>query len=306
MAEPADTPLTAISTSVSATTIPCSRRTAALRRHLRRCTRMIHNQPQCAGHSIASRDVISHEERSIAEGNGMSISAFLAGLLLLAGVLSPRVEAQGRPPAPGCPTVAARSGVTAGALAAADNRFGFRLFSTLLSRAGDANTFISPLSAASALQMTYDGAHGSTGAAMANVLGLQGMKGAAVRQQASALLSTLAGSDPHVQLDIANALWARLGEHFRQDFMQRVRAAYGARVTALDFNASSAPATINAWVQCATHNTITSIVDHIPPDMVLYLMNAVYFHGAWTVPFNPQQTRSEPFTLGSGSQKTVS
>jgi Serpin (serine protease inhibitor) len=53
------------------------------------------------------------------------------------------------------------------ALVAADNAFGLSLLSTLLPGSGGANIAISPLSAAMALQVLYNGAQGSTQQGMA-------------------------------------------------------------------------------------------------------------------------------------------
>ena len=37
----------------------------------------------------------------------------------------------------------------------------------------------------------------------------------------------------------------------------------------------------------------------------MYLINAIYFKGSWTVRFDPSETRPEPFHLDDGSTRTV-
>jgi hypothetical protein len=52
--------------------------------------------------------------------------------------------------------------IAEGKLIEADNRFAFKLFREINRQAGDSNVFISPLSVAMALGMTYNGAAGTT------------------------------------------------------------------------------------------------------------------------------------------------
>jgi serpin B len=74
---------------------------------------------------------------------------------------------------------------------------------------------------------------------------------------------------------------------------------------ALDFGDPRAPGTINAWVKQQTHGLIPSIVKTIDPATVLYLINALYFKGAWTAPFDTSATHPGPFTTGSGARKSM-
>ena len=57
----------------------------------------------------------------------------------------------------------------------ANNKFGFKLFSEIQKSQSNENVFISPISIAIALSMTYNGAAGETQEAMAKTLNFQGM-----------------------------------------------------------------------------------------------------------------------------------
>jgi serine protease inhibitor len=233
-------------------------------------------------------------------------AAFAAAMLATGGLTS--VTAQARPQqvmdVPACtPSLPQASGPISG-LSGATRGFGFRLFTTL-SAGTNANVFISPTSVELALAMAYDGARGSTQTAMARTLRLKGMKPDVLRQQAAALISTLASADPKARLEIANSLWARAGFPLKQQFVQEVARAFAAKASTLNFASPDAPAAINGWVNCATHGTIPSIIDRIPADVVLYLINAVYFDGQWTNPFDPANTHPHIFTTGSGQQEQV-
>ena len=231
---------------------------------------------------------------------------FLAVGVMLAASLSvaPRSLAQ-QAAAPACEASIPQASGNLGALASAGNRFGFSLFGRLSGGEASGNVFISPMSVALALDMAYNGARGSTRQAMARALDLQGMSQPAVRRNAAALLRALQSADPQAGLTVANSLWARSGVPFKRQFLQDARDYYGARVSTLDFRSPSAPATINSWVQCATQGKIPSIVDRIPPSMVMYLINAVYFRGKWTHPFLSARTHPQPFTTGNGQTKSV-
>jgi serpin B len=193
-----------------------------------------------------------------------------------------------------------------GKLVADGNAFAFRLYAAIARNDNSSNVFLSPASVELALDMAYDGAAGSTAQGMAEALGLGGMNAASVRQQASALLAALqANADPKAQLTIANSLWARTGTRLRAAFTDDAARDFAAHVTHLDFSSPAALAAINGWVSCATRGTIPTILRSIPPDVMLYLLNAVYFSGKWSAPFKTQDTHPRPFTTGTGQQVQV-
>ncbi len=44
----------------------------------------------------------------------------------------------------------------------------------------------------------------------------------------------------------------------------------------------------------------------IAPDVIMYLINAIYFKGDWSEEFDPKDTREETFTTYEGKEQTVS
>jgi len=186
----------------------------------------------------------------------------------------------------------------------ANTRFGFKLFSEILKQDQSKNVFVSPSSVAIALDMVYNGASGETQAAMAKALNLNGMSLDELNRANTELKTLLENSDPKVQLAIANSLWARQGIPFQPDFLQRNRQFYGAEVTNLNFSDPGAPAAINNWIKEKTRGKIAEIVQTLDPDDVLFLINAIYFKGAWSRPFDKQLTVDRPFYRLDGSQKS--
>ncbi|MDW7672676.1 MAG: serpin family protein, partial [Bacillota bacterium] len=111
-----------------------------------------------------------------------------------------------------------------------------------------------------------------------------------------ARLYLLQEADPEVTLNIANSLWVREGEELDPAFVERNQSHYDAMVQALNFDDPEAAATINAWVKDRTGGLIEDIVEPpIDAQTILFLVNAIYFQGDWTVPFNPDNTVKDVF-----------
>jgi serpin B len=189
-------------------------------------------------------------------------------------------------------------------LVSANTTFGFKLFAEVAKQDAGKNVFISPGSVGLALAMTYNGAVGETKAGMERALEIQGMNHAELNSAYAQLRQALESADPKVELNIANSLWARKGVTFNPDFIQRDKQFYGAEVTALDFGDPGAPATINSWVSDKTKGKINHIVDQIDAQSILFLINAIYFKGKWSIEFDKAKTKEDTFTTAN-QQKRV-
>ena len=193
-----------------------------------------------------------------------------------------------------------------GSVVTANTKLGFSLFNEIRKTEQDKNIFISPFSISVALAMTLNGAAGETEQAMTNTLQLHGLDSESINTGYAGLRQTLLTSDPKVTLTIANSLWARQGFSFKPDFLQRNTQFFGAEISTLDFDNSSASKTINQWVDTNTNGKIQKIVgDQIDPITVLFLINAIYFKGTWQKEFDPSKTREGPFHLANGDEKQV-
>jgi serine protease inhibitor len=191
------------------------------------------------------------------------------------------------------------------ALFAANTRFAFKLFAELAQQSRGRNIFISPTSIALALSMTYNGARGETRRAISHALELGEMQPDDLNRANAGLSQSLQQLDPQVHLAIANSLWARAGLAFKPDFTRRNQEFYQAQIEQLDFADPRAPATINAWVKQNTNGKIERIVDQINRDALLFLINAIYFKGAWARQFDQRLTKDAPFTLLDGRPKQL-
>src|SRR5437773_3919957 len=192
-------------------------------------------------------------------------------------------------------------------LISADNRFAFSLFGEIARQASpDSNLFISPLSAAMALGMAYNGAAGATRDEMQRALQLGGMTLDDANQSYRSLIALLRGLDPRVAFTLANSVWYRQQFNPLPAFLDATRTYFDATVESLDFASPTAAPTINRWVSDQTRGKIPTIVpDPVPDDAVAYLINAIYFKGDWTMPFDPARTAPGPFTLTTGATTSV-
>ena len=187
-------------------------------------------------------------------------------------------------------------------LSQADNQFGFRLFHQLNTETADSNLFISPFSVSMALGMTLNGAAGETGEAMRRTLELTGLTQDEINATYRSLMELLPCQDARVLFEIANSIWYRQGYTVLDSFINVNQTCFDAAVREIDFLRPDARNIINDWISQHTYGKIRNALDYIPPSALMYLINAIYFKGAWTYEFDPEKTRDESFMTPYGSE----
>ena len=187
----------------------------------------------------------------------------------------------------------------------ADNRFAFKMFKEVSAMKG-ANTFFSPLSLNLALGMLYNGASGDTRSEMAEVLGLTDFTDAEINAYYQKMSQALLNVDPLTEIGIANSIWYRTDFPVKQSYIDINQQYFDAVVNALDFNKPDAADIINAWCAGKTNDKITEIVESpISDDVMMYLINALYFKSNWLFEFDKAKTILEDFTTGDKKTVTV-
>jgi serine protease inhibitor len=187
----------------------------------------------------------------------------------------------------------------------ASNAFAFDILRETVLREDEANVFLSPLSASMALGMTMNGAVGETYDGMRRALGFGDLERADINASYRDLIDLLRGLDRGVEMRLANSIWAADGFTFHQAFFDEVRRYFDAEVATLDFGSPAAVATINAWAARNTNNRIPKVLEQIDPDLVMILMNAIYFNGQWTDRFDRARTEAAPFQALDGESLQV-
>lgn len=180
----------------------------------------------------------------------------------------------------------------------ASNRFGFDVMHELES---DGNLFMSPASLFIALSMIYNGAAGQTQEEMAKTLYIDHLDVEQVNRANASLFQVMGEQSNSVQLAIANSVWLNEVYALQQSFQQAVSDFYNAETAEIDVTDSSSTKQVNDWVRKQTNGKIPTIIDQLPPNLVLLLLNAIYFQGDWTYSFQVSETGDDSFKASNGT-----
>ncbi len=185
-----------------------------------------------------------------------------------------------------------------------DNKFGLKLFREINTQEGEKNIFISPLSVSIALGMTLNGANGDTYEAMKSTLEFAGLTEEQINKSYRDLMELLLNLDPKVVFQIANSIWYKNTYTFKQTFFDVSKEYFDAEVNGLNFSDPASVNIINGWVEEKTNGKIKEIIDKIDPNVVMFLINAIYFKGIWTFQFEETNTYDANFTLPDNTQQS--
>ncbi|ABR48324.1 proteinase inhibitor I4, serpin [Alkaliphilus metalliredigens QYMF] len=187
-----------------------------------------------------------------------------------------------------------------------NNQFAWDIFKELNQEDSGESIFISPLSISTALSMTYQGAEGTTKDGMAEGLRYQGIDMEVLNESYRELLKYMNNMDQGIELNIANSIWAREGGGFKEAFLDINQDVFDAYVTELDFSKADSADKINGWIEDATEGKIEEMIQGpISSNVLMYLINAIYFKGSWTVPFEEAQTFDGEFFTEDGDVNDI-
>lgn len=169
----------------------------------------------------------------------------------------------------------------------------------------EGNIMISPVSVLTALTMAANGAQEDTRSQMLSVL--------AANQDIDSLNGNLAawldglydGKDASVKK--ANSIWFNGNKDMfvvEEDFLKQNKAYYDADIYQAAFDESTVKE-INRWVSDKTDGEIGEILDKIPEDAVMYLINATTFEAEWEEVYEKEDVRDGIFVNASGKEETV-
>ena len=160
------------------------------------------------------------------------------------------------------------------------------------------NTLVSPLSVLAALGMTANGAEGQTLTQMTETLGIS-------PETLNSWISLYLESQTN-QLKLANSIWLRDDDSLavEEEFLQTNTAHYRAEIIETPFNPETL-SQINTWVAEKTDGMIPRMLDQLPADAVMYLINALAFEAEWEDPYEPHQVRERTFTTESGQSQPM-
>ena len=178
--------------------------------------------------------------------------------------------------------------------------FAIRLFK--VSEESGKNTLISPLSVLCALAMTANGAEEETLQQIETVLGITTED---LNLYLYSYMKNLPQGDKY-KLSLANSIWFTEDERFtvNQDFLQANADYYGADIYKAPFNEQTKK-DINNWVKQNTDEMIPEILDRVPVDAIMYLVNALAFEAEWSAIYEKNQVREGVFTKEDNTKQNV-
>ena len=155
--------------------------------------------------------------------------------------------------------------------------------------------------------MTYNGAEDTTKSAMGKTLNFGNMTLEEINQAYSDLIESLENVDQRVKLLIGNSVWMKQDFEpiVNRSFLERVEKSFNGEFFTRDFGNPQTVNEINGWVDKRTEGKVIEMVKQLDPELVMLLINAIYFKGDWMMEFTETQTKKQDFFLLDGNNVTV-
>ena len=180
-----------------------------------------------------------------------------------------------------------------------NNDFAFNLFRKAR---GEKSKIISPLSITFALGMLNNAADGQTLKEINETLGFGEAGADGINAFCQKMLRESNDLDAKTKALIANTIFVNegLGYRLQQGFVDKANTYYNAEPQSRDFADGETMDVINQWANEHTMGMIPKVLDEdsFDPNVVSYLLNALYFKGMWSDPFDKDLTQNESFGGG--------
>jgi len=175
--------------------------------------------------------------------------------------------------------------------ASASNYFGLNLLKKM--NLEEDNIFISPTSISAALTLAANGAEGDTLDEMLKVLGLDQIGLEMASEAFQDKMEKFNTSSDNLNISIANSIWTTGDSSFLPSYRNSAKNYFDAKA-----DKANSVDDINSWVDSTTNGKIKNILNNLSSD--LYLVNAIYFKGDWSSPFEIEDTQRESFQIREG------
>lgn len=166
---------------------------------------------------------------------------------------------------------------------------------------------ISPLSVATSLALLLQAAEGSTFDELRDGLYLNVDDKNTIANQFNELYGQMQQNIGDSTLSMANQIYIQQGHELSESFQEVATSKFRSGINALNFgdNIQSAEI-INHFVDEKTHGKIRNLIksSSLNGNVVLFLVNAIYFKGNWEHKFNKELTREDVFYNGNETTRT--
>ena len=195
-------------------------------------------------------------------------------------------------------------------LGKANNQFAIDLYKQLAKERGAEKTiFFSPHSIYIAMALTYLGARGNTQKQLGEKMYFNTLAANEFHGTFLKLAKMLYRDNDNYTLNSANNMFLRKDYKLLDAFLTKCKEYYKVTPDQVDFenDSESARKKINDWVEMKTMDKIQNLLPRgsVDQDTILVLINALYFKGRWSKPFNDTQSKEEDFTINSNRSAPV-
>mgnify|MGYP002627294600 CR=1 FL=1 len=164
-----------------------------------------------------------------------------------------------------------------------ESYFQFELIKKLNLENKTNNFVISPIGIELIISLCSNGAEGTTQQQMIELL-----KHQTIDEVNNIAKKMLVESEKNEKVKIANGILTKINAE--KNFFEKGTKDYEAKIEILeDYN------TVNKWVNEKTNGKIKSIIENLSPDVMIVLLNAIYFEAFWKEKFNINHTYEKEF-----------
>lgn len=112
-----------------------------------------------------------------------------------------------------------------------------------------------------------------------------------------------------VKLLVANSLWVNTNITANKAYSEQLQKYFKSDVypfaTNTDKACEASKKLINGWIARQTQNLIKDVLNSVPKDAIIYLVNAIYFKGDWLNEFPKQNTQKMSFHNSDKTKQDV-
>lgn len=182
--------------------------------------------------------------------------------------------------------------------------FNYKFFKAVVANNPEkANVVCSPLSASTLLSMVANTAEGQLAEEIVAALDCRDIE--SLNSLSKKYIYALPTIDEAVPFRLVNSVWYDNTYTINPDFAKIAKDYFGAANFASDFKGAPTKVVsdINGWVKDNTNGIIPQIIKNLPAEAQAVLVNALYFKGAWTNPFDEKDTYEDTFKGVNGTHK---
>ncbi len=176
--------------------------------------------------------------------------------------------------------------------------FAFKTSGAALPADGDKNALYSPISLYYALAMLAEGSAGKTKEDLRKFMEVPGTTdlGKELRNLYALMLH-----EGESEEQIANAVWFKhdLGGNVGQSWLDQLANQFYASAFKVDFSDENTPSIMSQWVEQQTRGKIKPVIE-LDRDVLIVLMNTLYFKAEWDSLFLESENSKKPFFAPSG------